>query len=192
MIILAIIKASGLKTSADSFALVWEIFWQQVEASVAVLMVSFTAFRSVFVSNASGVKRKRSYSSAKGLLRIFRKRSTSNPDADSSSPKLEMGTPLTLGTEFQQARKMGLGRTQFGNDTKVNGLESVYLHPDRMDRTQQSDSNFVTSDLSVPSNSRSSHDRLWNGRGDSSRQQKRRHWWDVGTGSSVVDSTSAA
>lgn len=59
MIIIAIVKASGIRTPVHSFDLVWETFWQQMEACTAVLMVSFTAFRSVFVSNKQKTTPKR-------------------------------------------------------------------------------------------------------------------------------------
>ncbi|MCJ1282901.1 hypothetical protein MMC26_002227 [Xylographa opegraphella] len=46
--------ATGLGTSGQSFDVVWQVFWTQVEASVAVTVISFTSFRSLFVaSNAS-------------------------------------------------------------------------------------------------------------------------------------------
>ncbi|KAL8662683.1 MAG: hypothetical protein Q9202_004467 [Teloschistes flavicans] len=51
MSIIAIVKASGIRTPSDSFDILWELFWQQIEACVAVLMVSITAFRSLFTSN---------------------------------------------------------------------------------------------------------------------------------------------
>lgn len=51
MIIIAIVKASGIRTPSDSFDILWELFWQQIEACVAVLMVSITAFRSLFTSH---------------------------------------------------------------------------------------------------------------------------------------------
>ena len=126
MIILAIIKASGLKTSVGSFALVWEVFWQQIEASVAVLMVSLTAFRSVFVSNSAGVRRQRSYPSSRKHLLFFWKRSRLEQIRDPSSPNLEMAAPLTLGTKFRRAQNMCLGESQSREEPKVEVLESVY------------------------------------------------------------------
>ena len=86
---------------------------------------------------------------------------------------------------------MGLGRTQFGDETKSNGVESVYLQPETRNSTEHSDSIFVPSNQSAPPNSRSSHDRLWNGRDDNVKHQKRRHWWDVGIGSNMTGSSSA-
>ena len=53
MILIAIIRISGLRTG-NSIDVAWEIFWQFMEACIAVLMVSLTAFRSLFVSQDRG------------------------------------------------------------------------------------------------------------------------------------------
>ncbi|KAL9024900.1 MAG: hypothetical protein Q9196_006172 [Gyalolechia fulgens] len=57
MAIVAAIRVSGLK-SRGTFDFVWLFLWQQIEACVAVAMISLTAFRSVFVaSEASRARR---------------------------------------------------------------------------------------------------------------------------------------
>lgn len=52
MIIVAIIRISGLHYHG-TFDNTWIFLWQQVESCVAVTMISLTAFRLVFVANAS-------------------------------------------------------------------------------------------------------------------------------------------
>ncbi len=47
MIIIAIVRISGLRIETTILDVVWELFWQQAEAAVAVIMVSITAFRSL-------------------------------------------------------------------------------------------------------------------------------------------------
>lgn len=47
MIIIAIVRISGLRIEKAILDIVWELFWQQAEAAVAVIMVSITAFRSL-------------------------------------------------------------------------------------------------------------------------------------------------
>ena len=47
MIIVTIIRGSGLIIkSRSSVDVVWEAYWQYIEASVAVIMAFLTAFRS--------------------------------------------------------------------------------------------------------------------------------------------------
>lgn len=49
MCVVAIVRISGLP-SKNQIDATWGVFWQQIEACVAVLLVSFTAFRSFFIS----------------------------------------------------------------------------------------------------------------------------------------------
>ena len=53
MIVTCIIQISGLESSAGSIDVTWGNFWQLAEACIAVLMVSLTALRSLFVMHAS-------------------------------------------------------------------------------------------------------------------------------------------
>ncbi|MCJ1466210.1 hypothetical protein MMC07_004829 [Pseudocyphellaria aurata] len=56
MIITAIVQISGIHAPTDTIDVTWEIFWQLMEACIAVIMVSSTAFRSLFVAHKSGNK----------------------------------------------------------------------------------------------------------------------------------------
>ena len=111
MVIVAIIKASGIRTSVDSFNLVWELFWQQVEACAAVIMVSFTAFRSIFLSNKQRVDKK---VIRPGILDRFHtwlsSKKVSRGDAkESPSAQVDQAPPhVTLGTPFQSIQRKGL------------------------------------------------------------------------------------
>ena len=51
MIIIAIVRIAGIKFAVNSIDIVWLAFWQQQESSIAVTMVSMTAFRSLFVES---------------------------------------------------------------------------------------------------------------------------------------------
>ena len=61
MIVIALVRISALVTDIPimpgvtirSIDPTWKFFWQQIEACVAVFMVSFTAFRSFFVMETS-------------------------------------------------------------------------------------------------------------------------------------------
>lgn len=59
MIITAIIRISAIRISKDSTDAVWILFWQMVEACIAVTMVSLSVFRSFFVENTSQPKPER-------------------------------------------------------------------------------------------------------------------------------------
>ena len=116
MIIVAIIRASGIRTSADSFNLVWELFWQQVEACAAVLMVSLIAFRSIFLSSKHKVDRK---DGRPGIFqRLYtwlsaKKASKGDVRHLSSSTQVDQAPPhVTLGTSFQSNQRKGLLSSQ--------------------------------------------------------------------------------
>lgn len=50
MAIIACIRVSGIRITG-SIDSTWNMFWQHIEACIAVTMISLTAFRSVFISN---------------------------------------------------------------------------------------------------------------------------------------------
>lgn len=52
MIIIAIVRVSSLRALSKNIDVQWLVFWQELEASVAVIMVSITAFRSLLGINA--------------------------------------------------------------------------------------------------------------------------------------------
>ena len=116
MIIVAIIKASGIRTSVDSFNLVWELFWQQVEACAAVLMVSFTAFRSIFLSDKQRVDKNNGRSGIfQRLYTWLSAKKASTGDVKHLSPlaQVDQAPPhVTLGTSFQSVQRKGLFGSQ--------------------------------------------------------------------------------
>lgn len=54
MIIICIVKMAGIRSPTNTMDLTWGVFWQFMEACIAVIMVSSTAFRSLFVAHGSG------------------------------------------------------------------------------------------------------------------------------------------
>ena len=53
MIIVSIVRISGVYLPDGSVDIVWLAFWMQQECSIAVIMVSVSAFRSFFVAKAA-------------------------------------------------------------------------------------------------------------------------------------------
>ena len=50
MIMVSIVRMSGLRRAGGEVDVIWQAFWQQQEASIAVIVVSVSAFRSLFVA----------------------------------------------------------------------------------------------------------------------------------------------
>ena len=190
MVIVAIIKASGIRTSVDSFNLVWELFWQQVEACAAVLMVSFTAFRSIFLSNKQRVDRK---VVRPGILDRFHawlsSRKVSRGDAkESPSPRVDHAPPqVTLGTPFRSIQRKDLLGSQVqpmsqtlpsahGQDSR--DLENRITQPQSIDLSGTADSKSSEHQRGKdPLSFGSSH---------------HRHWWQTGIISNFTLSRSNA
>ena len=193
MIIVAIIKASGIRTSVDSFDLVWELFWQQVEACTAVLMVSFTAFRSTFISN----KPKADKSDVRpNVIRRFQCWLTSNKASGrgvqhlSPSTQAEQIPPhVTLGTRFQSIQHIGLLRSQVQPMSQT--ASSPYSqNPELGLQEEPEDSEtFATRDdgvnsFAVTDSGSCEHQSMESPLSFTSsqgREQKSRgHWWQIG------------
>ncbi|MCJ1283686.1 hypothetical protein MMC26_003017 [Xylographa opegraphella] len=108
MVITAITRISGIKLEGGNIDIVWLAFWQQQECSIAVIMVSVSAFRSFFVvsasKNASPQKRK---SSTYWRNRLLQKRSASPDDTEkgiNDLPQIPSATMTGMRTVIQGAR----------------------------------------------------------------------------------------
>lgn len=106
MIVIACIRIIGFIIFNHAF--LWQVFWLQVEGSVAVMMVSLTAFRSVFASHgpvARARKARRWYSSTVAKLRRH-KASSDGYDLE-SLPKIPTATLSGIRTFIRSSRLGG-------------------------------------------------------------------------------------
>ncbi|KAI9766847.1 MAG: hypothetical protein M1835_007133, partial [Candelina submexicana] len=64
-----------IKLAGGSVDIVWLAFWQQQESSIAVIMVSMSAFRSLFVENVGSPapRRQLKYSTNNRMKRLVRR-----------------------------------------------------------------------------------------------------------------------
>lgn len=79
MIIVAILRISILFIGTHGSNLIWMVFWQLVEASTAVIMVSFSAFRSLFIARETRLRENKNrhrhwYMSRKNRMAAARRR----------------------------------------------------------------------------------------------------------------------
>lgn len=82
MIICAIVRASGIHPSKTILDVQWEIFFQQIEASISVMTVSMTAFRSLLGLNTlkSRQKKERAWYSYRRILSIKKEQKSSESE----------------------------------------------------------------------------------------------------------------
>lgn len=92
MIMMAIVKMSGLRSTRGTFDMAWVMFWHYAEGCTAVLMVSLIAFRSLFVSQSLSSPRPNILSSWASKLRLRRVRR----DQDLQWTNLPSIPPATL------------------------------------------------------------------------------------------------
>ncbi|KAL8993764.1 MAG: hypothetical protein Q9188_007244, partial [Gyalolechia gomerana] len=149
MIIIAIIKASGIRTSVDSFDLVWELFWHQIEACTAVLMVSFTAFRSVFIAKKQrSEKRTSSLNFVHRIRTLLSNRKSSGEDGKhfaATTPTDGSPSHLTLDTPFRPAQ----GKELWDSDTGTTSQGSVITHSHDLEtgvREKDTESGYLDSE----------------------------------------------
>ncbi len=82
MAVVAVTRVSGMKVGSN-FDLAWIFLWTQIEACIAVSVVSFTAFRSVFISvgsRATNVKRTPGYSTSWKTIRRYQRANSQEAD----------------------------------------------------------------------------------------------------------------
>ena len=108
MAVIASIRVSGLKFRGI-FDEVWLYLWQQIEACIAVIMISLTAFRSVFVdSESSRARRERAkkpwYSSTIAAIRRTKMQRGSDEEAIQGLPSIPSATLTGMRTIIQGGR----------------------------------------------------------------------------------------
>ena len=118
MIVIACIRLIGF--NIFDHAQLWQLFWIQVEGSVAVMMVSLTAFRSVFASQGPVAKARKArpwYSSTVAKLR----RHKASPDGHNleSLPEIPTATMSGMRT-FIRSSRLGEGPEAHG---EMSGYE---------------------------------------------------------------------
>lgn len=108
MAVTAAVRVSGLNYQG-TFDIIWLYIWQHIEACVAVIVISLTAFRSVFVSSQSSHARKEPatkpwYSST--VAAIKRKRLYNQRDVESipGLPTIPSATLTGIRTFIQGGR----------------------------------------------------------------------------------------
>lgn len=144
MVIVTIVRIAGMKaTGGDSVDIVWLAFWQQQECSIAVLMVSVSAFRSLFVPSSTPppAPRQHRYSPSEKGRRLLRRR----PDADLCDTHGTNGLP-----QIPNATLTGIA-TVIGGDRQSEEIayQDQRPHRDHDHSTEIDTSNSSTRDVEL-------------------------------------------
>lgn len=195
MIIICIVKASGIRTPVHSFDVVWETFWQQMEACTAVMMVSFTAFRSVFVTKQQRTPQKR----ASPMIFLQRKLPTLLRTGGSSSgeggkhlsptlPSDETPTPPLIPTK---PAPMGRRKEIWESDESTTFKNFVVAQPQDLERGKDTDSGaFGSWDIGTSSSMPSDLGKYSKSSYKARKRSDGGHWWQISLVSNFIPSRS--
>ena len=122
MAITACIRVSGLRFRG-TFDEVWLFIWQQIEACVAISMMSLTAFRSSFVGSESSRARREAakrpwYSSAVLRNRAHRR---NDEEAKQGLPTIPSATLTGMRTVIQGGRHASTGHQLISSNSTFEG-----------------------------------------------------------------------
>ena len=106
MILVAITRLSGLHYKG-SFDEIWILLWQQIEACIAVTMLSLTAFRSIFVEPKPSPNKARPWLPSTARLRARRKKSN-YPTQDLDEVFIPSATITGLSRVFHRKEEASL------------------------------------------------------------------------------------
>lgn len=126
MIMIAIVRISGVKV------LLWILFWLEIEATVAVIMVSITAFRSLL-----GMKAIRSREKKERAGYWYRQQRQSKEKIDSSSDSNEVQLPSIPGATLTGIRTLirGTGDSETVasriDETDITSSRDVRMHMEK-------------------------------------------------------------
>ncbi len=133
IIIIATIRVPGLKFHG-TFDIIWLLIWQHIQACVAVIMISLTAFRSVYVSSQTSrahkeLANKPWYSSTVAAIRRKRPLHQKDEEYIPGLPTIPSATLTGIRTVIQGGRRTGTGFPSLNSTlTGEEGLEQWLLH----------------------------------------------------------------
>lgn len=94
MAVIAIARMSGINLKSGVVDIVWLAFWQQQESSIAVIMISISAFRSLFVARASNGPSPKDFSRPRYRNKLYLKLTGQDKDTRFGLPQIP-GATLT-------------------------------------------------------------------------------------------------
>lgn len=133
----ALVRRAGLKYHG-TFDMVWLFTWHHIEACVAVIMISITAFRSIYVSSQQVARARKQHANEKPwysspVAAIRRKRALDRKDEEfvASLPTIPSATLTGMRTFIQGGRRTGTG-LQSTSCCTTNGEEEAWAMPSFM------------------------------------------------------------
>ncbi|KAL8892930.1 MAG: hypothetical protein Q9215_000294 [Flavoplaca cf. flavocitrina] len=106
MVVIAIIRISQVHSPTYN---IWATFWQQLEGCVAILMVSLTAFRTLFISSHTHSQEKRGQKNSDGYRkRLWYKYKSFTSERDEKRGKVERAKIVPVDVTVPNATLTGM------------------------------------------------------------------------------------
>lgn len=105
MIIAALIRFSGIGVGGNSIDITWGVFWQFIEGCIAVMMISLTAFRSLFTNDGFKLPQRKAKPmwSSREWLRNRKLREAKKNEIDNNLPTIPSATLTGMRTLISAA-----------------------------------------------------------------------------------------
>ena len=129
MATMAVVRIAGMRLEAGGLDIVWLAFWGQQECSIALIMVSITAFRSFFVANNQNRDRSPRYTSTYWRNRLLRKNQSSDTDEVNLDVEITSATLTDMQTVIQ-----GLGSARLTSQLAPNDNDEEALRLNNKER----------------------------------------------------------
>lgn len=128
MIIIAIIRISGIRIAKDSTDIVWELFWQMIEACIAVIMVSLSVFRSFFVESNSRPNPEQNKAYYRNKRNYNGRKKWTDMDAEETETLPRIPRAMLTGMRTFLRREQGLGQNVMYSEVSDEGKDHINRH----------------------------------------------------------------
>ena len=178
MVIVTIVRIAGIRQrGSGNVDIVWLLFWQQQECSIAVLMVSVSAFRSLFVQSSADppMQRQQRYSPSEKRRRFLRRR----PDPDLCHTHETNGLPQIPSATLTGMATVIEGGRESEETVELDQRFHRQIPPSDHDRFTEisiTNSSARDAELGLPTESSLSHARSEFSNAKQSRSSGTR-WW---------------
>ncbi|KAL8901078.1 MAG: hypothetical protein Q9192_000741 [Flavoplaca navasiana] len=141
MVVIAIIRISQVHSPTYN---IWATFWQQLEGCVAILMVSLTAFRTLFISSPTHSQEKRGQKNSDGYRkRLWYKYKSFTSERDEKRGEIERAKIVPVDVTVPNATLTGM-RTYIRGSPR----QSAFAAPEwNGERDPRHDTIHVTHDM---------------------------------------------
>lgn len=122
MAVIAVTRMAGAKLDGGTVDIVWLAFWSQQECSIAIIMVSLSAFRSFFIANSSDNSPGKNQASPQWRFKLARKYWNMGDSGESDTHHLPQIPSATLTGMRTMIAEAGADAATWSDKEESDGL----------------------------------------------------------------------